>query len=234
MDSKIPHYCLDLKGNILFESDSSRSETAETAIDLKTLTYRDSKKKIALIDRDGVIVEKAPRFQYLQGAKDLRIIQGTAEAIRYLNKKGVLVVLVTNQPGIYKGQLTKDDLYDMTSTIQESLGKGKIDAVFFCPHAAPTEGDHITKEEECLCRKPKPGMLTAAMQLYTIKPENAIMFGDFASDLGAAHNAGITAAFIATKHDESEAMRQKIQKEYPEVFAKRNYAHLLEAVMDLF
>ena len=228
---KTPHYHLNIKGDILFENNSSQN-----SISFEKLTpiLPNQKKRIALIDRDGVIVEKAQKLKYLQRAEDMKLIPGAPEAIQYLNKKGILVVLVTNQPGIYKRQFTREDLYGMTAVIQKGLGQGKIDAVFFCPHAAPTEGDNISQEEECLCRKPKPGMLTTAMKLYGIDKENAIMFGDFASDIWAARNAEVTAEFIATKHDEFEAMQQKIQQEYPEVFEKRQYLHLLEAVKDLF
>jgi len=225
------HYFVDVKGDILFKRGLTEPEVQLT---LKSLIQKNPSRKIALIDRDGVIVEKAQKLKYLQRAEDMKLLPGAPEAIQYLNEKGILVVLVTNQPGIYKGQFTKEDLYGMTSVIQKGLGNGKIDAVFFCPHAAPTEGDNISQEEECLCRKPKPGMLTAAMKLYGVDKENAVMFGDFASDIGAAQNVGVTAAFIATKHDEFEAMQQKIQHEYPEVFEKRQYSSLLEAVKALF
>ena len=240
----IPHYYLSIRGDTLFKCNlAGSSAESEVEFPLEAVFQNKQNQKIALIDRDGVIVEKAPRLQYLQRAEDMRLIPGITEAIHYLNEKRVLVVLVTNQPGIYKSLFRKEDFYEMTSFMQKSLEgegngegkcKAKIDAVFFCPHMAPSEGDKISKDEECLCRKPKPGMLTAAMKLYCIKPENAVMFGDFASDIGAAHHAGVTAAYIATKHDEFAVMQGKIQEEYPEVFEKRQYQHILDAVKALF
>ncbi len=225
----IPHFFLDEHGKQLF----LLGKTAQAA----TVSFAKTRSKkangLALIDRDGVVIQKGGYHQYHSDASHMILQPGVANAIRLLNQKGILAVLITNQPGIYKKLFSFKDLIKMTGEIQRQLAKSgaSLDSVFFCPHAAPNEGDVSSQHNECTCRKPKPGMLNAAIEFYGASKEKSAMFGDFESDIEAAVNAKILPVFIQTRHDEFEEMQKKIRQSYPNTLA---FDDLLEAVHALF
>lgn len=238
MELSLPHYFLNEQGDTLFSFGRNLQISSQPLAD-----YHPSQpaSQVAFIDRDGVVIHKPifptqptqPRYHY--SPKNISILENAAAAIQFLNRKKIPAVIVTNQPGIYKKLFTLQDMYAMSAEMQQQLGTARIDAVLFCPHPAPTEGDTNTRPEElCGCRKPDPGMLLAGLKIYGIAPEQAIMFGDFASDIAAAKRAGIPSAWIATHHDEYEATSQTIRTSHPEVFSQRKFDTLLEAVRKLF
>ncbi len=223
----IPHYFLDLEGRlnqVNGDGGSLNIKDAPTSM----------AKRLALIDRDGVVVEKAPRHQYHKSKSGIKLIEGAGEAIGYLNSKNIPVVLITNQPGIYKGFFGMSDLVDMNDELSRQISPydAKVDSVFFCPHAAPAEGDVGAKA--CGCRKPLPGMLNAAVSLYSTSKNNAYMFGDFRSDILAAERAGVSPVYIATRHDEFEDMQSQIKEHHPLVYETNTYSDLHSAVKDVF
>src|SRR3989338_7407715 len=226
---QLPHYFLNERGNILTKWINGKKRE----ILLSNLeTIQQQRAKIALIDRDGVMIHKAPKLRYHTSLKDIIILPDVAKAITYLNKKNISIVVITNQPGIYKKLISINDLYEMDLEMLRQLRKykGKIDSVFFCPHAAYDEGDKITNDKLCTCRKPHPGMLNTAMLLYGVEGGNTFMFGDFESDIQAAKNAGVNPIYITTKHDEYEEMKKRIEIKHPEVLKKSTFNHLFDAV----
>ena len=106
--------------------------------------------KFVILDRDGTINHDSD--QYIKSPEEWKPIKGSMEAIARLTQAGYRLVVATNQSGIARG------LFDMTTlnAIHDAMHRavvqagGRIDAIFFCPHAA---------DSECDCRKPKPGML---------------------------------------------------------------------------
>jgi D-glycero-D-manno-heptose 1,7-bisphosphate phosphatase len=225
-DHFIPHYFLDTSGDYLHILIPDNLEYAFDSGNLfEHMQSLDG--RIALIDRDGVVIEKAPYHQYHKHAEDMKVIGDVSEAIRILNQRKIPAVLMTNQPGIYKKQLSETDFYHMTFEIQNQLGGAKIDAVIFCPHPAPTEGDNVSSDKLCMCRKPKPGMIYTILELFKGNKDTSKVFGDFLSDIDAAYTAGVPGVYIATKHDEYETMHKQIVEKYPTI---EKYNTLEEAV----
>lgn len=226
----LPHYNLDLSGELLHSISPSNTGVEYNSPHQLTLDGR-----LALIDRDGVIIEKAPRLQYHQSPDTIKVISGVPEAIRHINDKNIPVVVITNQPGIYKGQHTEKDLYDMNLVIASELDKigAHIDAVLFCPHPAPSEGDHVNIGRTCDCRKPNPRMLNQALDMFNGDKNQTFFFEDFESGLQAAKNAGVQGVYVATKHDEYEAVQDKVKERHPNVFRDFQFPTLQEAVMKL-
>src|ERR1043165_1767277 len=111
--------------------------------------------KAAFLDRDGVINRKAHKGEYITRWEDLRFLPGVAEAIALLKQSGYLVVVITNQRCVAKGQITIPELEALHQRMREHLAKSGavIDAVYYCPHE---------KEPVCRCRKPAPAMLLDA------------------------------------------------------------------------
>lgn len=139
------------------------------------------KQKAVFLDRDGVInIEK----DYLYKIEDFEFIDGVFDALKYLQNKGFILFIITNQSGIGRGYYTKDDFLALTKWMIEKLQDKniKIEMVEFCPHLP--DGD-------CDCRKPKIGMIKNINKKYEIDFENSWMIGDKQSDIECAKNAGI-------------------------------------------
>jgi D-glycero-D-manno-heptose 1,7-bisphosphate phosphatase len=143
--------------------------------------------RVVFLDRDGVLNQTEIRNgrPYAPTTFEaFKIIPGTFEALNALKKIGFALAVVTNQPDVGNGKVTKGTVQKMNERL---LSKLPIDAVEVCYHAQ-TAG--------CDCRKPKPGMiLTAATGLQADLP-NSYMIGDRWSDISAGKMAGCTTIFI--------------------------------------
>ena len=139
--------------------------------------------KTIFLDRDGVINEKAPKADYVKKWADFRWIAGSKKAIVLLKKHGFKIIVVSNQAGIARGMMTKDDLYEIHEKMIEevkSLG-GAIDAIYCCLHGW---------DENCECRKPKPGMIFQAQREFHIDLSKTFFIGDDIRDEEAGRAAG--------------------------------------------
>jgi D-glycero-D-manno-heptose 1,7-bisphosphate phosphatase len=146
--------------------------------------------KLIILDRDGVINYDSEQF--IKSPEEWKPIPGSLEAIARLNQDGYRVVVATNQSGIGRG------LFDMTmlNAIHDKMHKAcalvgaRIDAVFFCPHAA---------EANCQCRKPKPGMLEEIAARYNLSHLRGVpAVGDSLRDLQPAAAMGAQPFLVLT------------------------------------
>jgi D-glycero-D-manno-heptose 1,7-bisphosphate phosphatase len=160
------------------------------------------------------------------------VLDYAADAIRRLNEQQIPAVAITNQPGVHKGLFDLKGLYEINSAIQERLAEygASLDAVFFCPHAAPTEGDDIETSQLCKCRKPKPGMVNLALTVFGAAKSRTLLFGDFESDILAAERAGVVPVYIETMHDEHEDVAEMICRNHTETYDNRRFSNLRDAV----
>ena len=139
--------------------------------------------KAVFLDRDGTINKSAPEHGYIKKWSEFEFLPEAVDAIKLLNDKGIKAIVITNQQGIGKKLMTLDDLSEIHANMQEELGKQNalIDAFYFCPHL---------KEENCSCRKPKPGMLLKAAEDFGLEMSECIFIGDNERDIEAANAAG--------------------------------------------
>ena len=147
------------------------------------------KQKAVFIDRDGTLIEEV---NFLHRVEDLRYFPFTDEAVRLLKQNGFLVVLVTNQSGIGRGIYTEADMHSVHERIQTDLTE-KLDAIYFCPHLP--DGD-------CECRKPRLGMIRAALSDLPIDLANSWMIGDKNLDVELGLNAGVKPIMVKTGYGE--------------------------------
>ncbi len=181
-------------------------------------------RKAVFIDRDGTITEETG---YLDHPDKLRLIAGSAEAIKLINDLGMKVIVVTNQSGVARGYFPEQMIKQVHDRLEELLlEKGaRIDAIYYCPHH-PSAGKPPYRSD-CECRKPKTGMIDAALQDFDIDVNNSYMIGDKASDMEFAENAGLKGILVQTGYGKEEtALSEKMDKNRPELIA----ADLLEAV----
>lgn len=152
---------------------------------------RSYKRPAIFLDRDGTISKEV---NLLKCADQLELIEGAAEAIKYINKSDYLVIIVTNQPVIARNLCSVEELEYIHATLETMLGKegAYVNAIYYCPHH-PDKGYPEERPEykiECECRKPKPGMLLQAANDWNIDIANSYMIGDTSRDLEAGRNAG--------------------------------------------
>jgi D-glycero-D-manno-heptose 1,7-bisphosphate phosphatase len=140
------------------------------------------------LDRDGVVNWDDG---YTHRIEDFRILPGVVEELRRLRSLGYLLVLVTNQAGIARGYYTEQDYEAFTKhLLSELAGQGAaLDAVYYCPHHP--EGTVARYATQCDCRKPRPGMILAAMREHGIDASQSWLVGDKLSDVQAGVAAGI-------------------------------------------
>lgn len=163
------------------------------------------------LDRDGVLVEPVP---YLHRAEDVVLIPGAAETIAEANRRGVLVVVVTNQAGVGRGYYGWREFQDVQSALLEGLhGLGAhLDGVFACPHHADALGIYAHPDHPA--RKPRPGMLFKAAEMLAIDLQRSWMAGDTSNDLEAGRAAGLCGGALVLKalgsrhREAAEALRR--------------------------
>lgn len=142
-----------------------------------------SPKKVFFLDRDGVINKRAKKADYVKTWAEFEFLPGAIEAIRILNSKGYKIFVLSNQPGIARGMMTKKDLSIIHNNMQKELKKhgARIDGIYFCPHGW---------NEGCHCRKPKPGLLLQASKEHLIDLTKTILIGDDERDIEAGKSVG--------------------------------------------
>ena len=143
--------------------------------------------KLIILDRDGVINHDSD--QYIKSPEEWTPIDGSLEAIAQFNHTGLKVCVATNQSGIARGYFNKEVL----NRIHDKMGRllrgkeGWIDHLSYCPHGP---GDN------CICRKPKPGMLLKIIETMGVQKDETIFIGDTIGDMLAAEQAGISFALV--------------------------------------
>jgi D-glycero-D-manno-heptose 1,7-bisphosphate phosphatase len=145
--------------------------------------------KLIILDRDGVI--NFDSDSYIKSPAEWRPIPGSLEAIARLNQAGYRVAVATNQAGIARGLFTMQALnaiHQKLHTSAQAVG-AHVDAIFFCPHAA---------DENCDCRKPRPGMVQAIGRRFDVTLKGVPLVGDSLRDLQAGFVSGCVPHLVMT------------------------------------
>ncbi len=140
-------------------------------------------KKIAFLDRDGVINRSAAAHEYITSVETFVFNPGIFAVLQRLQADGFEFIVVTNQRGIARGLYTEEDLARIHEYMQSGLAEHNIKLldIFHCPHAG---GD-------CECRKPNDGMLREAALKYPIDISRSILIGDSDTDIAAGEKFGL-------------------------------------------
>jgi mannose-1-phosphate guanylyltransferase/phosphomannomutase len=152
-----------------------------------------------LLDRDGTLISDGGTSR--DSVSENEISYGVAEAIRAFNEAGVPVFVITNQPGIAKGQITESEVLKVHNELGEYLSShgALIDGLYFCPHHPEVgfEGEVLSLKIPCLCRKPENGMLLALAGDHGIDLKESVFVGDSAADSEAAARSGCRFKFAS-------------------------------------
>lgn len=134
------------------------------------------------LDRDGVIIENRPG--YVLAWQDVKFLPGVLESLAQVADIPARIVLITNQAAIGKGLITRaqaDEINRRLLGVITRMG-GRVDGLYLCPHRP---------EDNCQCRKPRPGLILQAARELEINLQTSLLVGDNLTDLQAGQAAGV-------------------------------------------
>jgi len=129
--------------------------------------------------------------------RDFSFFPYAGPAVRLLNKTGLLVIVLTNQSHIGQGLMTGPDFMERMSGLRSELAAdgATLDGVYCCPHA---------KEDDCECKKPKPGLALQAQEDFGLDFSTSYLVGDSgANDMVLAREIGCRAVLVKAGLGES-------------------------------
>jgi D-glycero-D-manno-heptose 1,7-bisphosphate phosphatase len=152
-------------------------------------------RRAVFFDRDGTLNEEVGHMNDLAR---FHLLPGAADAVRAVNDAGLLAFVATNQSGIGRGIMAEELVVAANEQLTRELaiGGARLDAIFYCPHHPQAEV--VRYREECLCRKPAPGMMQQAASRFGIPLDGSFVIGDRYVDIEMAHRSGATAVLVKT------------------------------------
>jgi D-glycero-D-manno-heptose 1,7-bisphosphate phosphatase len=139
------------------------------------------------LDRDGVlnrtfVVDGVPHPP--QTMDELALLPGVEEACALLHRERFRLIVVTNQPDIARGKQTLEGVEKLNGELRRRL---PLDGVFVCPH---------DNQDDCDCRKPRPGLLLMGARAHGIDLVRSFMVGDRDKDIAAGRAAGCRTVYV--------------------------------------
>jgi D-glycero-D-manno-heptose 1,7-bisphosphate phosphatase len=153
------------------------------------------KTKAIFLDRDGVLNKAIVRNRkpYPPSTIDeLEILEGVYEGVELLKHSGYRLIVITNQPDVSRGLTTIEKVNEINNSIIQLLN---VDEIMCCFH---------DDNENCECRKPKPGMILEAVKKWNIDLSVSYLIGDRWRDIQTAKNIGLTSILIKYDYDEKK------------------------------
>jgi D-glycero-D-manno-heptose 1,7-bisphosphate phosphatase len=174
-----------------------------------------AKSKAVFLDRDGVINELV--YNKEEGtiggplsAREMRVFPYAAQVIKSIQKLGYKVIVISNQPGVAKKQMTYSEFLRINKKMTRELIKANsfLDGEYYCMHHPYAS---ISKYRvKCTCRKPKPGLIIKAAKEHDLDLNSSVMVGDGLVDVKAGRLAGCKTVLIAHM---TEFLNDMIEKE---------------------
>jgi D-glycero-D-manno-heptose 1,7-bisphosphate phosphatase len=162
------------------------------------------------LDRDGVINEN--RADYVRSWEQFRFLPGALQALAVLTQAGFRIFVVTNQAGVNRGLVSPEALAEIHRNLRRAARQAgaRIEAIRYCPHRP---------DEQCSCRKPRPGMLFDLAWTHQVSLGEAFMVGDAASDVAAGRSAGCRTVMVRTGRGASQLQSPEIRVSRPDLVA---------------
>jgi len=137
---------------------------------------------VAFLDRDGTIIHDD---HYINDPARVRLLDGAAAAIARLRAAGTAVVVITNQSGIARGQISEVQYRSVRDRLDALLAAAgtRVDATYHCPHHPDVGG-------ACECRKPGTALYRQAIADLGLDARRTAFVGDRWSDVAAAEQFG--------------------------------------------
>jgi D-glycero-D-manno-heptose 1,7-bisphosphate phosphatase len=145
------------------------------------------------IDRDGVLSKALVRDgkPYAPATlAEFEIDPSAGASLERLRSAGYLLIVVTNQPEVGRGNVARSTVDAMHHLLRETL---PLDDVLVCYHR---------DADGCNCRKPRPGLLLDAAERFGIGLPSSFMVGDRWRDIDAGAAAGCRTVLIDHAYSE--------------------------------
>jgi D-glycero-D-manno-heptose 1,7-bisphosphate phosphatase len=139
---------------------------------------------VVLFDRDGTLILDIP---YNGDPALVQPVEGAVEAVAMVRAAGVALGVISNQSGVSRGHITREQVEAVNARVEEMFGP--FDVILYCEHQ---------ESDGCECRKPKGGMVKQACDRLGIPTDKAIVIGDIGSDVNAALSVGAKAVLVPT------------------------------------
>ena len=155
-----------------------------------------------MIDRDGVINRKAPKGEYIASWGGFSFFRENVRGMKKLSEAGYSFIVISNQAGIARGMVSKEAVDVINKTMRQKLEEEgvRILDIYVCPH-------HW--EENCMCRKPQPGLFFKASREWLFRLDKSYFVGDDSRDCQAAHRAGCGCIYIGSEGDLKDLMPEE-------------------------
>ncbi|MCF7887156.1 MAG: HAD family hydrolase [Candidatus Omnitrophica bacterium] len=145
--------------------------------------------KVVFLDRDGVVNQYPGDGKYVTSPKEFKLLAGTIEAIKKIKKANFKLFVISNQSGVAKGKYSRKTLEQIDRRLKFKLWlhKTSIDGIYYCTHK---------DEDNCLCRKPKTGLLDKAEEIIKEEIDLSFFIGDSFTDINTAKNFGTKSILV--------------------------------------
>ena len=149
--------------------------------------------RYVFLDRDGTLIEDRG---YIGSPKDVVVLPGVIDGLRALATLGYRFMVITNQSAIGRGIYSQEEVVSVNAHLVSLLSSHgvTIEAVYYCPHAP---------DDQCNCRKPKPGLLYTAFARHNVLTSQSIMVGDRVTDVESGLAAGLRSVLVNLSLDTS-------------------------------
>lgn len=157
--------------------------------------------KAVFLDRDGVLNKELG--DYVCHLEDFKVLEHNFKALKNLQDRGYLLIVITNQGGLAKGWYSVDELNKMHNhLVKEYATQGiLLSEIYYCNH-------HPEYNGKCLCRKPGSLMLEKAIARFGIDASKSYFIGDRERDVLAGEAAGVKGILIDSDQPISEVLGQ--------------------------
>lgn len=150
-------------------------------------------KRAIFLDRDGVINQvtiKEGQPYSPRRLSEFKLNDGIKEVLNHLKEEGYLLIVITNQPDISRGLISREELDGLHELIRSEL---PVYDIIVCPHDS---------NDECGCRKPKPGMIVETARRWGIDIRSSFVIGDTWRDMEAGCRAGCTTILLDAPYNQ--------------------------------
>ena len=155
-------------------------------------------RRAIFLDRDGTI--NVNRADHVKSLDEFVLLPGALAAIEQLAQTSLAIILISNQSVINRGLTSTQTVQAINQHLQDTVHAhgGRLDAIYICPH---------TPDENCRCRKPRPGLLLQAQREHDIDLAHSYLVGDAVTDVELAQATGCRPVLVLTGRGAAHAQK---------------------------